>query len=295
MVGRNLSAAQQKPAEVRPSPGQGGRWRQPLSCFPRQSPEETVEAGKKRVGGIQAALAALAAVGITDSPEVHTLRQSLQKAKRVATDRPPKEQLSLNEAFIERSRRRLAELDAERLVLEKAEERRKRLVEAIASKEVPVDCQTPKSEMEILRAKVAHLEAARERRSERGSVEASEKHRARAVKRRAGLCTDDVMPSSEQPLREWLESKHFEMQDALDLGDMESVGLLTDLISRGATKIADLSHPPSVVANMVMQRLAPSLSGTPDVGSVASALARHHTQVPPQCAGHSLTPTAMRH
>ena len=32
----------------------------------------------------------------------------------------------------------------------------------------------------------------------------------------------------------------------------ESVGLLTDLISRGAKKLADLSHPPSAVANMVM-------------------------------------------
>ena len=52
--------AQQKPAEVRPSPGQGGRWRQPLIRFTRQSFEETVEAAKKkRVGGIEAALAAV--------------------------------------------------------------------------------------------------------------------------------------------------------------------------------------------------------------------------------------------
>ena len=169
---------------------------------------------------------------------------------------PLKEQLSQNEAFIERSRRRIAELDKERaaevLELEKAEERRARLVEAIASEEDPVDRQDPSSELEMLRLKVAHLEAARERRSERGSVEASEKHRARAVKRRAGFCGDDVMPCSEQPLREWLESKHSEMQDALDLGDMESVGLLTDLISRGAKKLADFSNPPSAVANMVM-------------------------------------------
>ena len=248
MSGRSSSAAQQKPAEVRPNPGQVGRWRQSQSRL-RQSPEVTMEAAKKRVGGIEAALAALAAVGITDSPEVLNLRQSLQKAKRAAADRPLKEQLSQNEAFIERSRRRIAELDAERaaevLELEKAEERRARLVEAIASEEGPVDRQSPPSELEILRAKVAHLEAARERRSERGSVEAMEKHRARAGKRRSGFCADDVMPCAEQPLREWLESKHFELQDALDLGDMESVGF-------GAKKIADMTNPPSAVANMVM-------------------------------------------
>ena len=73
---------------------------------------------------------------------------------------------------------------SEVLELEKAEERRARLVVAIASEEVPVDRQTPVSELEILRAKVAHLEAAREPRSERGSVEALEKSTARA---------DDVM------------------------------------------------------------------------------------------------------
>ena len=60
------------------------------------------------------------------------------------------------------------------------------------------------------------------------------------------------MPCSEQPLRKWLESKHFELKDTHDLGDMESVGLLTDLISPGAKKVGDLSIPPSAVATMVM-------------------------------------------
>ena len=150
-----------------------------------------MEAAKKRVGGIEAALAALAAVVDTDSPEVNIFRQSLQKAKRAATDRPLKEQLCQNEAFIERSRRRISDLDAERaadvLELEKAEERTARLVEAIATEEVPVDRQDPVTELENLRAKVAHLEAAKARRSEQGSVEAWEKHSARAVKRRAGF------------------------------------------------------------------------------------------------------------
>ena len=88
----------------------------------------------------------------------------------------------------------------------------------------------------------------------RGSEEAHQNLCARAAKRRAGVpCTEDAMPTSEQDIHEWMELKNQELRGALDMGDVESVTCLTDMISRGAKKIATAHRPPpSLVANMVM-------------------------------------------
>ena len=56
-----------------------------------------------------------------------------------------------------------------------------------------------------------------------------------------------------QDIHEWMDSKNQEMRDALDVGDMESVSFLTDMISRGAKKVASIQClPKSSVANMAM-------------------------------------------
>ena len=61
------------------------------------------------------------------------------------------------------------------------------------------------------------------------------------------------MMVSEQELHEWMDSKNMELREALDVGNMESVTFLTDMISRDAKKIASIQRPPpSSVANMVM-------------------------------------------
>ena len=75
-----------------------------------------------------------------------------------------------------------------------------------------------------LRAKVAQLEA---KFPTRGSEEAHQNLCARAAKRPAGVpCAEDVMPTSEQDIHEWMELKNQELRGALDMGDMESVTCL---------------------------------------------------------------------
>ena len=78
-------------------------------------PEVAMEAAKK-LSGLEAALAALAAVGATTGPEVQTLQDFLQKGKRAAQERPVEVQLRQSEAFVERARK-LAAHDAERVQL----------------------------------------------------------------------------------------------------------------------------------------------------------------------------------
>ena len=69
-VGRNVSAVHPKPSyEGRGQNGPQGRCRQPQMPRSSTSPEITVEAAKKDFG-VEAALAALAAVGTTDGTEL---------------------------------------------------------------------------------------------------------------------------------------------------------------------------------------------------------------------------------
>ena len=136
-VGRNASAFHPKPSHaVRVQGVPQGGWRQ--SQKPRASviPEVATEAAKKKVSGLEAALAALAVVGATDGPEVQALRESLQKAKGAAQERPVEVQVRQSEAFVERARKRLAVHDAERHrlaeELEESEARLGRLREVAA-------------------------------------------------------------------------------------------------------------------------------------------------------------------
>ena len=105
-------------------------------------PEVAIAAAKKRVGGLDAAVAALAAVGTIDGPEVQFLKECLQKARRAAQERPINALLSQTEAFVERARKRLQAHDAARqqLVqeLEKSEGRLSRLQEAARTQEATV-------------------------------------------------------------------------------------------------------------------------------------------------------------
>ena len=93
--------------------------------------------GEAEVSGIEVVLAALAAAGSTEGPEVKMLQEALQKARRFAQDLPLQEQLSQNELFMERARRRIAAIDVHRAQelaeLEKAQERHDRLLQEIAA------------------------------------------------------------------------------------------------------------------------------------------------------------------
>ena len=77
------------------------------------------------------------------------------------------------------------------------------------------------SEVVALRARVAELEACA-RRPLQNSEDAAQNIRAKVAKRRLGTCSEDVVPSTDQQLSEWLDGMNCEFLDALDVGDMES-------------------------------------------------------------------------
>ena len=135
------SAGASKPWQQIQGQAPVGRWRQ--SEKPRSSvpPEVSIAAAQKRVGGLEAAVTALAAVGTVDGPEVQVLKQSLQKARRAAQERPITALLSQTEAFVERARKRLQAHDAQKQLVQELEEgegRLSRLQEAVRTQEATV-------------------------------------------------------------------------------------------------------------------------------------------------------------
>ena len=167
---------------------------------------------------------------------------AFQKAKEAARERLLTEQLAFTESFIERSRKRIEVLETKKAeevaLLEQAMQLQNRLrQEMLAQASPPVVGSGPESWSEVvaLRARVAELEACA-RRPPRNSEDAAQNIRAKAAKRRLGTCSEDVVPSTDQQLSEWLDGMNCEFGDALDVGDMESAITLSGLISRGAAK-----------------------------------------------------------
>ena len=142
-VGPKLPAAHHLPRSVRTKSDRAGRWRQPQPVRASVPPEIAVEAARKRVEEIEAALGALAAVGTIDGPEVHVLKDCPSKAKRSAQERPLVQQISQTELYLERARKRLTAHDETRQALvtdvEEHEVRLERLrTAAIAAESVPL-------------------------------------------------------------------------------------------------------------------------------------------------------------
>ena len=164
------------------------------------------EVAKQKVSGIEAALAAVAAAGSTEGPEVTMLKEALQRPRKTARCRSnsPRTRRSSNE---------------------------------------PPQAQDVGDPMEevIVEGKDCPVGGAVSHERIRGSAPKSVR---RAAKRRAGVpCVEDVMPTSEQDIHEWMELKNQELRGALDMGDMESVTCSTDMISRGRQEDC---HPPIV-------------------------------------------------
>ena len=249
------------PATARPTVANTvtGRGRQP---GPKRSatgerpsdPDSAMSAARQKVTSLEAALNVM--VG-HPCPEVDVLKAALQKAKEAARERPLTEQLAFTESFIERSRKRIEVPETKKAeevaLLEQAMQRQNRLRQEMLAQvsEPPVVGSGPESCSEVvaLRARVAELEACA-RRPPRNSEDAAQNIRAKAAKRRLGTCSEDVVPSTDQQLSEWLDGMNCELRDALDVGDMESAITLSGLISRGAAKKASLV-PPSTVTSMV--------------------------------------------
>ena len=75
------------------------------------------EEAKKKISGIEAALAALATVGTTEGPEVQLLQEPLRKTKRAAQESPIAVQVAQLESFVKTARKRLEAHDASRVEL----------------------------------------------------------------------------------------------------------------------------------------------------------------------------------
>ena len=166
-----------------------------------------------------------------------------------------KVQLAQTDAFVERSRQRTKKLDEERdaevELLNAALQRQARLREQVsvepATTVVNPVTTNPSEEIARLKAKVEAVA----NHAPRCSVEAAEAVKMRAAKRRAG-CVDDSLPNDEQALSEWVDSKMMELRDATDVGDLESVVALTNLIGQGASKMRSATRQPSILSNMVV-------------------------------------------
>ena len=234
------------------SAGRSGCWR----AGPEQqrvSPDAVRQAARERAVKLQQALQVL---GDTSGPEVEGLRSALEKAKKLSSEPTAEVQITECQNFIARAEKRVADLDVLRAqevaALEEGRARLQRLQEMAVAQPVPTEAPVQESNAEVLflRAKVAKLEAERIPHPVRGSVDAAESLRRRLTKRKTGNCPEDNIPTDAQDLHSWLESRQLELRDALDVHDMESVNLLTGLISRGASVLHSLNQP-STVAHMV--------------------------------------------
>ena len=233
-----------------------GQWRQERS---RVSPEVAVENARKRVSGLEAAIAAMIASGMEEkSAEVTTFKGSLTEAKRDAQEALLEIQVKGAQEFVDRVQKRLETHDKVRKELEdelakgKARlQRLRRQVEAEVKSPPIVQDPPPEwvSEIHRLRSEVARFKATAHR-PVRDSVEAAQSVRAKAEKRRAGVM--DNIPTDEQSLRAWMEDKNLEMHDALDAGDAEAISSLGSVIAKGADQMRALATHGSMESNMVI-------------------------------------------
>ena len=198
------SASQHSANAVISKPKQVGRWRQP---GPQSSetvrergldPDKALLEARRRVASLEAAVQAM---GDFQGPEMDVLQSALAKAKSAARTRPLKEQIAQNDAFIQRSQKRIASLDRERAteqeLLDQALVRQERLKQEMAVAEsVPTEGPAQECNAEVLffRAKVAKLEAERIPHPVRGSVDAAESVRKRLSKRKRGIAQRTTSP-----------------------------------------------------------------------------------------------------
>ena len=240
---RRTSTVSQNLSQVPRGQTVPGRWRQPLDV--------AVEAAKQRVSGLEGALAALAAVGTVDGPEVQFLKECLQKARRAAQERPITVLLSQTEAFVQKARKRLQVHDAERqqLVQEltESESRLSRLQEVARAQEAPVI--TPPHEQPDMATQVQHLQQMVNQLQEERDAVAEELHgpveRPRVRQRVSLSHIPDVVPPMPtlipHDLSMWMQDRQSDLQEAMIAGDIKKMLELTSLQSQGAEKLAELT------------------------------------------------------
>ena len=167
-------------------------------------PEVAAEVAKKKIDGIEAALAALVAVGITDGSEIQLLKDCFQKAKRSAQQF----QFTQSEAFVERARKRLVAHDAARqqfvTELEESEARLVRLRQVAAH--------SPPMPPPV---------AGRTECVDRAAPGASRRLRVGQKLSPSHVLNGSTpqMPTVQMELSDWMQDRQSDMQDALNSGN----------------------------------------------------------------------------
>ena len=227
-----------------------GRWRQPSG--PKKpsveqkrripDPDTVRDAASQRVASLESALQALAGF---DGPEVQCLQAALTKARHAARGIPLKEQLSQTEAFIARSRKRLAALEQERAEeqesLEKALQRQERLKEEIAAE--------PRAPL-VSSPGCGDGGSPSQARHSRGRVECPE-FGTSTGDRPSPRLQEDFVPMCNEDVVRWMADRQADIRDATMAGNAHEVARLCQVMGSAATDWSTVTVTPSMVSNTV--------------------------------------------
>ena len=201
----------------------------------RLSPEAARTAARLKVDRLEKAVEAL---GDHDGPELAGLKQALKKARELAQELPIDVQITQCKEFIERSEKRLAKIEAERIAETKLlEEGRARLVRLEHAFSAPVGnvadvtMVAPDTEVELarLRAQLAEFQ------------DNVVTERPRVRQRVGGGGPVPPMPTLvPAELSEWMVDRQADLQEAMNAGDNVRVLTVTSKLSEAAKHMCEL-------------------------------------------------------
>ena len=245
------------------------------NCQARVSmpPQEMRAVATERMSRIKASMAVL---GEEDTEELQFLQAAFEKALRQSKIPPVGHQINATEEFIGQAKKRLVQHDAIQAAQEfvrKAESLKEEEVKRLSEAEevlqrlkvqAPVVPTPPPRSVEVLQQMVEQLQIERDalagqvkhQNSTRmvqkkmhpmqGSEDAAQVVLERFAKRRA---LGEDIPTDQQDLEGWMVSKQLELRDALEMGEIDIIKELTQLLAKGALRMEGF---PSMVSNMVM-------------------------------------------
>ena len=169
-----------------------------------------------------------------DGPEVQYLQAALRKADMRRRGIPLKEQLSQTEAFIARSRKRLAALEQERAEEQEAEPRNQFPPFAWVA------------EMEALRAKLATAE------EELSALNLDRDAKLRRLTstgdRPSPRLQEDFVPMCNEDVVRWMADRQADIRDATMAGNAHEVARLCQVMGSAATDWSTVTVTPSMVS-----------------------------------------------
>ena len=216
---------------------------------PRLSPEAVVEVSLSKVAKLEKALEVL---GDTEGPVYEAMQAELKRAKSAAQLQPASVRLEQCRSFIERAKKRISDLEAEKAIqeaeLKEAEVRLVRLEAEVAAPlpqatvQLAQEVRTDSAQVQFLQQMVNKLQEEKDALAEElhGPVE-----RPRVRQRVSPSHIPEVVPPMPtlipHDLSNWILDRHSDLQEAMSAGDIKQVLELTSLQSQGAEKLAELT------------------------------------------------------